>query len=138
MRRKAFDIRTRSILVWFSILFFSYYSPLQAEQRAAAGNGTTGPTVILDDSDSSTLSNRVVHQENVGDCACGPCAIFNAFQFGNSALAAELPVDASRLYGKNVLNFMQLLTGKEGELILNFGDELVKGCCMTHDGQVMK
>lgn len=28
----------------------------------------------------------MVHQDKVGDCACGPCAIFNAFQFGNSAL----------------------------------------------------
>lgn len=28
----------------------------------------------------------MVHQPDVGDCACGPCAIFNAFQFGSPAL----------------------------------------------------
>jgi NAD(P) transhydrogenase subunit alpha len=56
---------------------------------------------------------------------------------GNSALPATMPYDASKLYGKNVSNFLQLITGKEGELNLNFGDELVKGCCITHDGQVV-
>jgi NAD(P) transhydrogenase subunit alpha len=56
---------------------------------------------------------------------------------GNSALPATMPYDASKLYGKNVSNFLQLIAGKEGELNLNFGDELVKGCCITHDGQVV-
>ena len=93
MRRKAFEIRTRSILVWFSILFFSYYPSLKAEQQAAPGKGSTVPTVVLDSADS-TWSDRVVHQDDVGDCACGPCAIFDAFQFGSAALtnlAASLP-----------------------------------------------
>ncbi len=56
---------------------------------------------------------------------------------GNSALPATMPYDASKLYGKNVLNFLQLIIGKEGELNLNFGDELVKGCCITHDGEIV-
>jgi hypothetical protein len=36
----------------------------------------------------------MVFQKYVGDCACGPCAIFNAFQFGGAPfndLAATLP-----------------------------------------------
>ncbi|HMH24917.1 MAG TPA: NAD(P) transhydrogenase subunit alpha [Puia sp.] len=56
---------------------------------------------------------------------------------GNSALPSSMPYDASKLYGKNVLNFLQLITDKENKLTLNFGDELVKGCCITHDGQVV-
>jgi NAD(P) transhydrogenase subunit alpha len=56
---------------------------------------------------------------------------------GNSALPSSMPYDASKLYGKNVLNFLQLITGKEGALQLNFEDELVKGCCITHDGQII-
>jgi NAD(P) transhydrogenase subunit alpha len=56
---------------------------------------------------------------------------------GNSALPATMPYDASKLYGKNVLNFLQLIIGKEGELHLNFGDELVKGCCITRDGEIV-
>lgn len=56
---------------------------------------------------------------------------------GNSALAAAMPYDASKLYGKNVLNFLELLVDKEGNLKLNMGDELVKGCCITHGGEVV-
>jgi len=56
---------------------------------------------------------------------------------GNSALPANMPHDASKLYGKNVLNFLQLITSKEGGLNLNFEDDLVKGCCITHDGQIV-
>jgi NAD(P) transhydrogenase subunit alpha len=56
---------------------------------------------------------------------------------GNSALPSGMPADASKLYGKNVLNFLQLIIGKEGELNLNFGDDLVKGSAMTHGGEVL-
>lgn len=56
---------------------------------------------------------------------------------GNSALAASLPADASKLYGKNILNFMQLITSKEGQLQLNWEDDLVKGSCITHEGNVV-
>ena len=48
-----------------------------------------------------------------------------------------MPSDASKLYGKNVVNFLQLIIDKEGAVALNFGDELVKGCCITHEGQIV-
>jgi H+-translocating NAD(P) transhydrogenase subunit alpha len=57
---------------------------------------------------------------------------------GNSALASEVPMDASKLYGKNLINFLQLITGKTGDLELNFEDDLVKGCCITHAGIVQQ
>lgn len=56
---------------------------------------------------------------------------------GNSALPATMPSDASKLYGKNVLNFLQLIITKEGKLNLNWDDDLVKGSCITHNGEVM-
>jgi H+-translocating NAD(P) transhydrogenase subunit alpha len=56
---------------------------------------------------------------------------------GNSALAASMPSDASKLYGKNVFNFLQLLISREADLYLNFEDELVLGCCITHNGVVL-
>jgi NAD(P) transhydrogenase subunit alpha len=55
---------------------------------------------------------------------------------GNSNLASSMPSDASKMYGKNVLNFLQLLLNKENQLHLNWEDDLVKGCCITHDGKV--
>ena len=56
---------------------------------------------------------------------------------GNSALPSAMPADASKLYGKNVLNFLQLITTKEGALNLNWEDDLVKGSCITRDGAVV-
>lgn len=56
---------------------------------------------------------------------------------GNSNLAAGMPSDASKLYGKNVLNFLQLIIDKNGNLDLNWQDDLVKGSCITHNGEVV-
>lgn len=56
---------------------------------------------------------------------------------GDSQLPASLPADASKLYGKNVLNFLQLLISKDGSLHLNWDDELVKGSCITHAGEIV-
>ena len=56
---------------------------------------------------------------------------------GNSNLPSGMPFDASKVYGKNVLNFMQLILTKEGELNLNFEDDIVKGCCITHQTKIV-
>lgn len=55
---------------------------------------------------------------------------------GNSALASTMPSDASKLYGKNILNFLQLMITKEGVFNLNFEDDLVKGTCVVHGGEI--
>lgn len=55
---------------------------------------------------------------------------------GNSFLASGMPSDASKLYGKNVLNFLQLIIDKDGNLNLNFEDDLVKGTCVANGGVV--
>jgi len=56
---------------------------------------------------------------------------------GDSNLPATMPADASKLYGKNILNFLQLIISKEGQLNLNFEDDLVKGSCVTHNSEVV-
>jgi NAD(P) transhydrogenase subunit alpha len=48
-----------------------------------------------------------------------------------------MPSDASKLYGKNILNFLQMITNKEAQISLNWDDDLVKGSCITHDGEVV-
>lgn len=56
---------------------------------------------------------------------------------GNSNLPATMPADASKVYGKNVLNFLQLIITKEGTINLNWEDDLVMGSCMTHNGKIV-
>lgn len=56
---------------------------------------------------------------------------------GNSNLPSGMPFDASKMYGKNVLNFLQLIINKDGVLGLNFEDDIVKGCCITYNGELV-
>jgi NAD(P) transhydrogenase subunit alpha len=49
-------------------------------------------------------------------------------------LPAEVPVDASKLYARNVLNFLGLIV-KKGELVIDLGDEVLAGACVAHQGK---
>ncbi len=55
---------------------------------------------------------------------------------GESNYPAKMPVDGSRMFGQNVFNFLKLMITEEGELNLNFEDEIVKGTCITHQNEV--
>jgi len=50
---------------------------------------------------------------------------------GDSDLANKMPEDASTLYANNLLNFLKLII-KEGELHLDFENEIVKSAFITH------
>lgn len=49
-------------------------------------------------------------------------------------LPAEVPVDASKLYARNVVNFLGLIV-KKGELAIDLGDEVLAGACVAHAGK---
>lgn len=55
---------------------------------------------------------------------------------GQSNYPAQMPLDASRMFGKNALNFLKLIIGENGELNLNFEDDIVKGTCITHQKEI--
>lgn len=56
---------------------------------------------------------------------------------GNSNFPSEIPSDSSKMFGQNILNFLKLIINEEGEINLNFEDEIVKGTCITHDKQIV-
>lgn len=56
---------------------------------------------------------------------------------GNSSLQSTMPSDASKVYGKNMTNFLQLILDKDGNSNLNWEDDLVKGSCITHNGEII-
>lgn len=63
--------------------------------------------------------------------------IYNGISIiGQSNYPAQMPVDASLMFGKNAFNFIKLLIGEQGELILNFEDEIVKNTCITHAKEI--
>jgi NAD(P) transhydrogenase subunit alpha len=49
-------------------------------------------------------------------------------------LAAEVPVHASQLYARNILNFLALIL-KGGALSIDLDDEVLAGACVAHQGQ---
>ncbi|WP_136612006.1 Re/Si-specific NAD(P)(+) transhydrogenase subunit alpha [Sinomonas albida] len=49
--------------------------------------------------------------------------------------ASAMASDASRLYAKNVANFIALMVS-DGEVAPDFTDEVVAGACLTYDGEV--
>jgi NAD(P) transhydrogenase subunit alpha len=56
---------------------------------------------------------------------------------GNSNLTALMASDASSMFARNVFNFLKLLITADGGLSLNFNDDIVKGTCLTHEGQLV-
>lgn len=56
---------------------------------------------------------------------------------GQSNYPSLMPVDASKMFGKNLFNFLQLIITKEGGLNLNFEDDIVKGTCITRNGEII-
>ena len=55
--------------------------------------------------------------------------------FGTLNLPATLPVHASQMYGKVVTNFLDLLI-KDGQVNLNFDDEIISSMAITHQGEI--
>ncbi|MFY7806608.1 MAG: Re/Si-specific NAD(P)(+) transhydrogenase subunit alpha [Limnoraphis robusta] len=52
-------------------------------------------------------------------------------------LPSSMPVHASEVYAKNLSALLKLMTTKEGELILNFEDDIISGACMAHNGEIL-
>jgi H+-translocating NAD(P) transhydrogenase subunit alpha len=54
---------------------------------------------------------------------------------GPASLPTQMPIDASRLYSRNVVSLLSHLTD-EGELQLDFEDEITEAVALTHEGEV--
>ena len=82
---------------------------------AEAGGNTEG-----------TKAGEVVHTE-------GGVAID-----GSLNLPSHMAEHASRLYARNIEALLELMSGEEGALALDFEDEVIKGACVARDGKVVE
>lgn len=58
--------------------------------------------------------------------------------FGHLNLAGELSVNASSLYARNLLAFVQtMIDSEKGELAIDWEDEIVQGTLVTRDGKIV-
>ena len=89
------------------------------------------PGSVIIDLAASTGGNTSFTQNN-------KTVVYNGVQIiGNSSLQSTVPNHASKLYGKNILNFLPLILQKDGTLNLNFHDDLVKGSAIFHNGEIV-
>ena len=51
-------------------------------------------------------------------------------------MPSQLPFHASLLYANNVANLLLYLS-KEGRVELDLDDEIVAGCCVTHERRIV-
>ena len=56
---------------------------------------------------------------------------------GYTDLSSRLPGQSSQLYGTNLVNALKLMTpGKDGNLVIDFDDEVVRNMTIVRDGEV--
>jgi NAD(P) transhydrogenase subunit alpha len=57
---------------------------------------------------------------------------------GHNNIASRIASDASKLYAKNLFNFIEFFTDKDKkEMVINLEDEIIKSSLLTHNGQVL-
>lgn len=56
---------------------------------------------------------------------------------GNSFFAIDMPYDASKMFGKNVFNFLKLMISPTEGFRINWEDDIVKGTCVTHNKEII-
>jgi proton-translocating NAD(P)+ transhydrogenase subunit alpha len=52
-------------------------------------------------------------------------------------LPSSMAEHASQLYARNVLSLVELMTGEESALALDFDDEVIAGACVTRGGEIV-
>lgn len=57
---------------------------------------------------------------------------------GYSNIASDISTESSKLYSRNLYNFLEYITKKEFKNIeLNFDDEIIKSCVLTNGGNIV-
>lgn len=106
--------------------------------------GKTAPILIKKETVDQMLPGSVII--DIAASTGGNCEVTknndtivhnNIKVIGNSNYASDMPFDASRMFGNNVINFLSIMIDDEGKINMNFEDELVNGTCVSHDGEII-
>jgi NAD(P) transhydrogenase subunit alpha len=52
---------------------------------------------------------------------------------GKSDFPSDMPTDASKMFGSNIVNLLKILIDKDGNLLLNMNDEIIHGTVAVHN-----
>ena len=84
--------------------------------------------------DLSVEAGGNVEGSRLGEVAAAPNGVKI---IGHANMPSRIPVDASQLYARNLLNFLTLLVDKDGRLKIDPGDEIIKATLLTENGEVV-
>lgn len=108
----------------------------------AAVPGKRAPVLVTEEMVKAMAPGSVVVDlaaESGGNCACSVAGeevvVGDVLVHGARNLPSTMPVHASRLYARNVANLLLMMVSG-GRVVPDLSDEVVGGCCLTHDGEV--
>jgi NAD(P) transhydrogenase subunit alpha len=109
----------------------------------AAVPGKRAPILITEETVKAMRTGSVIVDlaaESGGNCEItepGQDVVKHGVRIcGPLNVPSTVPVHASQMYAKNITTLMNSFI-KEGKIELDFEDEVVKGCTLTHDGKVL-
>jgi len=117
---------------------------MDAVISTAAVPGRKAPTLIIEDAVRKMKPGSVIVDlaaETGGNCElteAGQTVVAHDVKIvGPTNLASSMPDHASQLYAKNVASLLGLMVDEEGNLTLDFDDDVIAGACITRDGEIV-
>ena len=105
--------------------------------------GKQAPLLITAETVAQMKSGSVIVDlaaETGGNCACSEAGKDVTYEgvtiISPINLPGTVPINTSQMYAKNLLNFVKHLA-KDGELELNFDDDITSSACVTHGGEIL-
>ncbi len=118
------------------------------QQRAAAADviiataqipGKRAPVLIQKETVSKMKPGSVIIDlaaSSGGNCELtqnGKKIVINGVSIiGKSDYPSEMPADASKMFGNNIINLLKIMVGKEGRVVADMSDEIIKGTTAVH------
>ena len=121
------------------------------QQRAIAANvviataqipGKKAPVLLLKETVAKMKPGSVIIDlaaSSGGNCELtvnGKTEVVNGVTIvGKSDYPSEMPTDASKMFGSNIINLLKIMIDKQGNLALNMQDDIINGTTAVHAGE---
>jgi H+-translocating NAD(P) transhydrogenase subunit alpha len=118
------------------------------QQRAIASDvvistaqipGKKAPVLILKETVSAMKPGSVIvdlASSSGGNCeltSSGKNIVINGVSIiGKTDYPSDMSTDASKMFGSNVINLLKIMVDKDGNLVLNLEDDIIKGTIAVH------
>ena len=121
------------------------------QQRAAAADvivataqipGRRAPLLVVKETVGKMKPGSVIIDlaaSSGGNCELtvnGTTVVTNGVRIiGKSDYPSEMPADASKMFGINIINLLKIMVDKEGRVVPDMNDEIIKGTTAVHAGE---